>query len=79
MSLIQLLNHILKFAVTPFLYDKWKDVLVFKYAGNGYLVQARKNKLTRKTQFRIGSSTPFSCTDCGYLTEQHMKDAGVWE
>lgn len=62
-----------------FLYEKWKDILVFNHGYESYLIQGRKNKVTRKTVFRATGVTPFCLGRCETLNEKYLQNAGLWE
>jgi len=61
------------------LYGKWCDIKLFSYVCNTYLIQGRKNRVTKSSQFRVRSLTPFSMADCANVKEDELVKAGLWE
>ena len=62
-----------------FLYEKWKDILVFDWSSSAYLLQGRKNRITRSTNFRIAETSRGTVFCKIPLTKEHLKEAGAWE
>ena len=62
-----------------FLYEKWRDVMVFHWAGEDYLLQGTKNKITRATKFRIGNPTRFRNIELKGLCKDKLMAANLWE
>jgi hypothetical protein len=59
-------------------FTEWVDIMVFNFDGS-YLLQGRKHKKTKATQFRVVK--PKNCLDVVMpmnLTEEHLKKAGLW-
>lgn len=63
-----------------FLYTKWSDVLVFQYDFASYLLQGRKNKITRATHFRtVATKRLHQLATTTALDEKHLLNANLWE
>lgn len=63
-----------------FMYTKWADILVFSYIGCSYVLQGRKNKITKATSFRISKAAgrALGFAYCTVLKSEHLKEAGLW-
>lgn len=64
--------------MTRLLYTKWRNVLVFRYIGRSFLLQGCKNKITGAIKFKISSPSRF-LIHCEALTEDSLKNCGLWE
>ena len=62
-----------------FEFPKWKDVMVFNFAGYSYLLQGKKYK-NGKTFFRVASTEGiFSAAQASTLTKDILEKASLWE
>ncbi len=58
-------------------WEPWKDVMVFNFV-ESYLLQGRKHKRTRATQFRVVKPRMWT-GQCASLTQEKLEAAGLWE
>ncbi len=63
-----------------FLYTQWSDIMTFSWDCGCYLLQGRKNKITRATHFRtVSTRRIYQVASPGRLEEKHLQDACLWE
>ena len=63
-----------------FLHTKWSDVDIVSYGSECFLIQGRKNKITRSSSFRIVLfRSSFNCYRVGHLNKQALINANMWE
>jgi hypothetical protein len=61
-----------------FTLPKWKDVMVFRFAGASYLLQGKKYK-NGKTVFRVAHMKNFAgCVQPSDCTQVMLEKANLW-
>lgn len=57
-----------------FLYTKWSDIETFTFGDSSYLLQGKKNRITRASYFRI---TEMECVK--QVSKSELAAAKLWE